>query len=410
MVPPLYNPHPNPFPSPKIMTTGQAQSSPHPEEDPQSNQAGNGQPKEALRFQVKDGESPQSLEEAPSPVAENVKPETQDNGGPGEALRVPMPDRETPQPAPGPEGKPQPSGLRQPLAVATPLPWFTWFLGLLAATILFLCGLSLWDTLNGLWERSVVLGMAGLVLAGLLVLVTIAVAIREWQAMERINTLEEIRQQAERSLTPADDVGDLDLARKAINGLVTIYSSREDTRGGSQRLAEKQGEVFAASSLMILAETELLKALDDDAEKVIRDTTLRIATETAFMPWPLADVLLVFLSSLQMFRRIAKIYGGRPGVVASWTLSRKVLAQLVVAGALSEGGPWIDAVVGHQLLNLARPIAEGITNGSLMARSGVTAMKLCRPLPFRDHQRPSSAAILGFANVKEALFKALGKK
>ena len=320
-----------------------------------------------------------------------------------------MPEGETPQPVPSPEDKPQPSGLKQTLSVATSLPWFTWFLGLLAATVLFLCGLSLWDTLNGLWERSAVLGMAGLVLAGLLVLVTTAVTIREWQAMERINTLEEIRQQAESSLTPADDVGDLDLARKAINGLVTIYSSREDTRGGSQLLAEKQGEFFAASSLMILAETELLKKLDDRAEKVIRDTTLRVATETAFMPWPLADVLLVFLSSLQMFRRIAQIYGGRPGVVASWTLSRKVLDQLVVAGALSESGPWIDAVVGHQLLNLARPIAEGITNGALMARSGVAAMKLCRPLPFHARQRPCTA-ILDLVKIKEALFKALGKK
>ena len=212
-------------------------------------------------------------------------------------------------------------------------------MGLLAATILFLCGISLWDTLNGLWERSAVVGMAGLVLMGLLVLVAAAVAIQEWQAMGRMNTLEEIRQQAEHSLAPSNDVGDLDSARKVINGLIAIYSSRDDTRRGSQRLAERQGELFAASSLMILAETELLKALDDRADKVIRDTALRIAAETAFMPWPWADVLLVFLGSMQMFRRIAEIYGSKPGVVASWTLSRKVLAQLVVAGAMSEKWP-----------------------------------------------------------------------
>ena len=211
--------------------------------------------------------------------------------------------------------------------------------------------------------------------------------------MERISTLDEIRQQAERSLTPSSDVGDLDSARKAINGLISIYSSRDDTCRGSQRLAERQGDFFAASSLIILAETELLKTLDDRADKVIRDSALRIATETAFIPWPLADVLLVFLSSMQMFRRIAQIYGNRPGVVASWTLSRKVLAQLVVAGALSESGRLVDAVVGNRLLYLARPIGEGVTNATLLARSGVAAMKLCRPLPFHAYQPPSASVI-----------------
>jgi len=140
------------------------------------------------------------------------------------------------------------------------LPWFTWFLVLLAATILFLCGISLWDTLNGLWEHSAVLGMAGLMLTGLLVLVITAVAIQEWQAMEKINTLEEIRQQAEHSLASSDDVGDLDSAKEVIDRLVAIYSSRDDTRGGAQRLVEeeKRDESSGAIRLFIRAETEIL--------------------------------------------------------------------------------------------------------------------------------------------------------
>ena len=65
---------------------------------------------------------------------------------------------------------------------------------------------SVWNLsmghLNGLWEHSALVGMAGLILIGLLVLVTTAVAIQEWQAIQRINELEEIRQTAERSLAP----------------------------------------------------------------------------------------------------------------------------------------------------------------------------------------------------------------
>ncbi|WP_180365247.1 hypothetical protein [Candidatus Synechococcus spongiarum] len=48
-------------------------------------------------------------------------------------------------------------------------------------------------------------------------------AFQEWQALERINTLEEIRQQTERCLTPSDDVGGLNAARKAVKGLIAIY-------------------------------------------------------------------------------------------------------------------------------------------------------------------------------------------
>ncbi len=335
-------------------------------------------------------------EAASFPVAEKLDPEKAGEGGSGGPLRFPMP-KDVPQAVPG---------AKQSHPGVTSLPWFTWLLGLLVITILFLCGISLWDTLNELWERSAIFGMAGLVLIGLLVLVTTAVVIQEWSAIQRINALEEIRQKAECSLTPSSDVGDLDLARKVINGLIAVYASREDTSRGSQRLAERQEEIFAASGLIILAETELLKTLDDRAEKVIRDTALRVATETAFMPWPLADVLLVFLNSMQMFRRIAEIYGSKPGVVASWTLSRKVLTQLVVAGALADGGQWLDAVVGNRLLHLARPIGEGVTNGALMARSGLTAMELCRPLPFHACQGRTSW-IIDFT--KESLLRALGK-
>ena len=364
--------------------------SPHPKASSPSTSGPEG-PGQSAEQQRSPKETPSSF-----PVIEKLDPEKAGEG----RLLIPMPEEpeeDVPQAVPG---------AKQSHPGAASLPWFTWLLGLLVITILFLCGISLWDTLNELWERSAIFGMAGLVLIGLLVLVTTAVAIQEWSAIQRINALEEIRQKAERSLAPSNDVGDLDLARKVINGLIAVYASREDTSRGSQRLAERQKEIFAASGLIILAETELLKTLDDRAEKVIRDTALRVATETAFMPWPLADVLLVFLSSMQMLRRIAEIYGSKPGVVASWTLSRKVLAQLVVAGALADGGQWLDAVVGNRLLHLARPIGEGVTNGALMARSGMTAMELCRPLPFHACQG-RTAWIIDFT--KESLLRALGK-
>ncbi|WP_180365245.1 hypothetical protein [Candidatus Synechococcus spongiarum] len=49
---------------------------------------------------------------------------------------------------------------------------------------------------------------------------------------------------------------------------------------------------------------------------------------------------------------------------------------------------------------MARPIGEGVTNATLLARSGVTAVELCRPLPFHARQYPSASVI---HLIKEAL-------
>ncbi len=257
--------------------------------------------------------------------------------------------------------------------------------------------------MKALWERSAVLDMVvGIALVGW-VLVTVVIAIREWLAMKRLDWLGEIRQRADHALKPPSELDELELARETIRDLLAIYRNRKDTRPGSQLVEEKLEDIFPGASLIDFAERKVLVELDDRAKQVIRATALRVATETAFMPWPLADVLLVFLSSIQMFRRIAEIYGSRPGVVASWTLSRKVLAQLVVAGALAKGGQWAGKAVGNGL-PLLLPISEAVTNGVLLARSGVTAMELCRPLPFHACQRPS---VIDF--IKETFSELWGK-
>ena len=290
-----------------------------------------------------------------------------------------------PGPVSASDQKPNPQEPPAPIPTAVFSQWFLWFLGFPAFIVIVLSGIALGDTVKALWERSAVLDMVvGIALVGW-VLVTVVIAIREWLAMKRLDWLGDIRQRADHALKPSSD---LELARKTVHDLLTIYDNREDTRPGHQLVAEKLEDVFPGASLIDFAEQEVLTELDDRAKQVISTTALRVATETAFMPWPLGDGLLVFLGSMQMFRRIVEIYASRPGVVASWTLSRKVLAQLVVAGGLSMGGQWLGKAVGKGL-PLLLPIGEGVTNGVLLIRSGVTAMELCRPLPFHAHQCPS---------------------
>ena len=132
--------------------------------------------------------------------------------------------------------------------------------------------------------------------------------------------------------------------------------------------------------------------MDTRAKKVVVDATRRVALGTGLIPWPLGDVLLVFPTNLQMLRRLAEIYGNRPGVVASWVINRKILVNVVVAGATSEFVKMLGRIFEKGVFSkLTGSITEGVTNGLLTARIGLTAMELCRPLPFR-HDDPDDSS------------------
>jgi putative membrane protein len=57
---------------------------------------------------------------------------------------------------------------------------------------------------------------------------------------------------------------------------------------------------------------------------------------------------------------------------------------------------------GGAVAKLSRRFGEGLVNGALTARVGVSAMEICRPLPFAALKRPRTSqlvarALKGFA-------------
>jgi putative membrane protein len=102
------------------------------------------------------------------------------------------------------------------------------------------------------------------------------------------------------------------------------------------------------------------------------------------------DGLIVLGRTLHMLRAIARIYGVRPGFAATVSLLRRTLRNVMAAGV---GELVSDAAVetlGASLLSfLSTRAGQGVLNGVLAARLGLSAMQLCRPLPFADDQLPS---------------------
>lgn len=299
------------------------------------------------------------------------------------AAAPPVPD------AVAPQGHAMQGAAR--LASRKPSVLSRWFWGLALAVLGAVVSVAAWDFVNSLVLRASVLGWVISGLLAALVLVALAIAMRELAALARLSRVDGLRRAADAALA-ADDLAQ---ARAVTDRLIGFYKSREDTRWGRDRLSERIEEQFDAAGLLSLAEDELLAPLDAAASREVEAAARQVATVTALVPLALADVATALAASLRMIRRIAEIYGGRSGFLGGWRLTRAVFVHLVATGAVAVGDDLLEPVLGASVLSkLSRRFGEGLVNGALSARVGVAAMEVCRPLPFSDRHQPSTRGMV----------------
>ena len=134
------------------------------------------------------------------------------------------------------------------------------------------------------------------------------------------------------------------------------------------------------------------------------DLARRVSLVTAISPRALIDVLYVAAQAVRLTRRIAEIYGGRPGFLGFFKLAKSVATHLSITGGVAVGDSLVQQVVGHGIAaRLSARLGEGVLNGLLTARVGLSAMAVCRPMPFTAKAAP------GVNDVAPFLFTA-GKK
>lgn len=306
-----------------------------------------------------------------------------DDTGPSPADVPPVPDADLPS-----------GQAMQAMAALTarrPSRLARWFWQLLAAIVVFFASVAAWDFVTGLVVRNETLGWVAIGLLGLFALVCLAIVVREWAALARLSRIEHLHEDAARVMA----ANDLSGARKLTDRLDALYAGREDTRWGRDRLAERQGEILDADTLLALAEDTLLVPLDAEARREVEAAARQVALVTAIVPLAFADVIAALTSNIRMIRRIAEIYGGRSGTLGSWRLVRAVMTHLVATGAVAVGDDLLGSIGGgHLLSRLSRRFGEGMVNGALTARVGVAAMEVCRPLPFSTGKRPRVTALV----------------
>lgn len=262
-----------------------------------------------------------------------------------------------------------------------------------ALGVLLSLALGLWADrlIRDLFARAEWLGWLAAALAAVAVLALLLIVAREAAALFRLASVDRLRERA-RDVVARDDAA---AARRLVDDLAGFLARKPQTAAGRRALAELRGEVIDGADLVRLAETELLAPLDATAQKLVLDAAKRVSLVTAVSPRALVDVGYVIFECSRLVRRLAELYGARPGTIGFVRLARNVLAHLAVTGSIAFGDTFVQQIVGHGLAaRLSAKLGEGVVNGMMTARIGAAAIETVRPLPFDAVKRPSLGEFL----------------
>ncbi len=171
--------------------------------------------------------------------------------------------------------------------------------------------------------------------------------------------------------------------RAAVVRLKALYPDRPDMRWPLARLSEHERDIHDAGALMKLADRELMAPLDAEARRMVLRSAKRVATVSAVSPLTIITVGYVLSENIGLLRRVAELYGGRPGVLGSLRLAKLVVAHLIGTGGVAMTDDLLGQFLGQDILRrLSARLGEGAFNGALTARLGAAAIEVVRPLPF----------------------------
>ena len=244
----------------------------------------------------------------------------------------------------------EPVPLAAPRVRAVPdlgrgLRWGSILLGALGGLISLIASLWLYDYALSLIARDDWIGWAAAGLLALVLFALLMIIVREAAGLARLGRLGKIRHEADGAARQNDKPLAIDVADR----LKRLYAGRKDLAWGLKRLAEHEHDIMNAGELLRLAERTLVAPLDPFARTLVAASAKRVSVVTAVSPGALIDMLFVGAENLRMLRRLATLYGARPGMLSLLKLARMEITHIVLTGGTALGDDVIQQMIGHGL-------------------------------------------------------------
>jgi putative membrane protein len=272
------------------------------------------------------------------------------------------------------------------------LRWGTLFWSAASGLVALGLGLAVTRLIEDLFAHSPSLGYFAAVLAGIAGLALLAIIVREVAGLARLASVDAARENAVRAI----ESDDRNQAQTVVSELLSLTRRMPNLARGRARVETHRGDIIDGRDLVLLTERELMAPLDQEARRLIGAAAKRVSVVTAVSPRASVDMLFVLFNAVSLIRKLATLYGARPGMLGFIRLFRHVISHLAVTGGMAATDSIIQQVIGHGVAaKLSARLGEGVLNGLLTARLGLAAMDVTRPLPFSALPRPSLNDLAG---------------
>jgi putative membrane protein len=271
-------------------------------------------------------------------------------------------------------------------------PWTAMFWVSAGGLLLLAMGLGIANLIADLLSRAVWLGGLGMALAAVAAIALIAITAREAGGLARLAAIDTLRGRAAAILASDDRAAGRALGRD----LIALTRRMPRLAQARARLETHLGDIIDGGDLVRLAERELMAPLDEEARRLVGAAAKRVSVVTAVSPRAAVDMFFVLVTALGLMRKLALLYGGRPGTLSLLRLMRQAVSHLALTGGMAASDSLIQQVIGHGLAaKLSARLGEGVLNGLLTARLGLAAIAATRPLPFTALRQPALNDLAG---------------
>lgn len=259
--------------------------------------------------------------------------------------------------------------------------------------ILILLNFYLWgeNLVVHLFEHHNILGWFGLIISILAVFAFFGFIFCEIRLIYKLSNANHIRQKAIKAYEEKDKIEALHVLK-----MISHFTKNEPlVHQGQINLQALDKNLLSYDEILYSIETEILSPLDKKAIKIVLTSMKRLSIVTTLTPRFFFEFLYILFETIHLVRKIANLYGCRPGNFGNFQILRAVFHHLSVTTGLSLTDNFFEQFLGHNLAaRLSARLGEGFINGIMISRVGLAAIEVLRPFPFLQKKRPVLKDIL----------------